>query len=191
MQLNQETKTLLDSIGFATIESEEPKRWADCVRIAKKLQQSESKLIGFFPTHPRVPIMSSLVLIGLALNRLSGENIALLTKPFKGPLAPPQELAENLILYQQRGEYRPGISVDVASKHLNKLGTDFGYVLTNFSEYKSYGEHSQAASLCDGVVIVGERFKTTEGVLRGYASTLDSRQCLGVLLVDRSDSPPL
>lgn len=191
VQLNQETKDMLGAAGFSTIESTQPKRWADCVRIATKLQQSESKTIGFFPIHHQVPLMSSMALIGLALSRLRGQSVALLSQPENGPLSTPQSISDQLALYRQQGDYQPGASVDNASKHLKNLEANHDYVLANFSEFKSYGEHGQAASLCDGVVIVGERLKTTEGALRTYTSTFDARQLLGVLLVDRSDTPSL
>ncbi|MGE0549449.1 MAG: hypothetical protein AB7O24_05615 [Kofleriaceae bacterium] len=189
---------ILAALGIA-IDGEEldPVR-AECSRIARRIRSSRLGAIGFFPTDDKVAVPPVIVQLGLALCDLSGATVAVvdanvrypgLAKLGEGHAADAESvfttrwLRGSLALLSPPHVERAGDVVPQLARALQSGSELFAHVLVDLTGFDLLGEHTSAASLMDGVVVVGRAHKTHEAELLQLAQLMPRGRFLGVLLV--------
>lgn len=183
-------------IDLATDESLPDVR-TEAIRIARRLQASGAKAIGFVPADRDVAVLPVLAQIGAALCDLTGATVALVDANVRYPglraLASSTDdddqifrthwLAGSLALLTPLRVERAGEVVPALARVLLE-GTDlFAHILCDLTGFELIGEHASAAACMDGVVLLCRAHRSREDELLALSRLMPRGRFLGVLLV--------
>lgn len=173
-----------------------PEVRTEAIRIARRLQSSGAKAIGFVPADDEVAVPPVLVQIGTALCDLTGTTIAVVDANVRYPglrglvgtdatdqIFSTRWLAGSLALLTPARVERAGEVVPALARLLIEGGDLFAHILCDLTGFELIGEHASAAACMDGVVLIGRAHKSKEDELRALAALMPRDRFLGVLLV--------
>lgn len=172
---------------------------AECVRLARRLQASEQKVIGLVPASDQVAVPPATILLGSALVELTGATVAYVDANVRYPAL--SDIARGELtdrddsvfttrwLFGSLALLTPP-HTESASQVVPQLarllldGADlFEYVLVDLTGFDLLGEHASASACMDSIIIVGQAHRTREGDLLAVRDTVPADRFLGVLLV--------
>lgn len=173
-----------------------PEVRTEAIRIARRLQGSGARAIGFVPADDEVAVPPVLVQIGVALCDLTGTTIAVVDANVRYPglrglvgkeaadqVFSTRWLAGSLALLTPARVERAGEVVPALARLLIEGADLFAHILCDLTGFEIIGEHASAAACMDGVVLIGRAHKSKEDELRALAELMPRDRFLGVLLV--------
>lgn len=173
-----------------------PEVRTEAIRIARRLQESGAKAIGFVPADADVAVPPALVQIGAALCDLTGATIAVVDANVRYPglralvgdgpsdqVFSTRWLAGSLALLTPARVERAGEVVPALARLLIEGADLFAHILCDLTGFELLGEHASAAACMDGVVLIGRAHKTGEDQLLALSRLMPKDRFLGVLLV--------
>lgn len=173
-----------------------PEVRTEAMRIARRLQGSGAKAIGFVPADRDVAVPPVLVQIGAALCDLTGATIAVVDANVRYPglrglvggsepstVFSTRWLAGSLALLTPARVERAGEVVPALARLLLDGSELFAHILCDLTGFELIGEHASAAACMDGVVVLGRAHKSRESELLALARLMPRDRFLGVLLV--------
>ncbi len=173
-----------------------PEVRTEAIRIARRLQGSGARAIGFVPADDEVAVPPVLVQIGVALCDLTGTTIAVVDANVRYPglrglvgetpsdqVFSTRWLAGSLALLTPARVERAGEVVPALARLLLEGSELFAHILCDLTGFEIIGEHASAAACMDGVVLIGRAHKSKEDELRALAELMPRDRFLGVLLV--------
>ena len=194
----------LSEIGKAT----DGEVHSECVRIARRLNASRQKVIGFIPATPKVAVPPIALQLGSALVELTGATVAFVDANVRYPAlsamaedgsAPEEVIAEgsdgrprvfrtrwlrgSLAVQTPPAAELAGEAVPALARLLLDGVDPFEYVLVDLTGFAVLGEHASAAACMDAVILVGRAHKTRESDLLRFVREMPTSRFLGVLLV--------
>ena len=200
---DEETRRL-QQIGITVVtEDDRPDVRAECLRVARRLQHAQRRIIGLLPASNDVGIPAIGVHLGLALGEVTGGTIAFVDANIRwpaiseiavgepvrtGPAAEDESafvtrwLRGSLALLTPPRAGAAGAGVPQLARVIQQGGELFAQVLVDLTGFKKLGEHLAAIEMVDGVLVVGRVGQTTEGELLRLNHELPESRNLGVLL---------
>jgi hypothetical protein len=196
---DRDAETLLNVLGIPIVTAEVNEEiHAECVRIARRLQSSNSKIIGLIPADSKVAVPPVAIQLANALVELSGATVAYVDANVRFPAISEVAAGEK---HRQEGVFstrwlrgslalltppkaeRAGEAVPALARLLLDGVELFGYVLVDLTGFDLLGEHASAAACMDSVMLVGEAHRTREADVVEFLRDVPSSRLLGVLLV--------
>jgi hypothetical protein len=186
----------LAALGIALATDEHlPSVRSEAIRVARRLQASGARAIGFVPADREVAVAPILVQIGGALCDLTGATIAVVDANVRYPglhslvgdgatdrIFATRWLASSLALLTPARVERAGEVVPALARLLLEGADLFAHILCDLTGFELIGEHASAAACMDGVVLVGRAHRSHEDDLRALARLMPADRFLGVLL---------
>lgn len=189
----------LAAIGMKLVGRDDDAVHAECVRIARRLNASGVKIVGFVPATDRVAVPPVALELGSALVELTGATVALVDANVRYPamasiadepdagragLYRTKWLRPSLaMLTPPSTHHRAGEAVPALARLLLDGVPLFRHVLVDLTGFDLLGEHASAAACMDGVIVVGQAHRTRERQILRYAEEMPPERLLGVLLV--------
>ena len=199
-------RLLNPGLGALAIDAE-PEVAAACLSIARRLQRSGRQAIGLWPCGGDVAVPPLALRLGDALARLTRAHVAVIDANVRYPAfaapaagerlaaaapaaaeAPAQAIfverwvGPSLALLVPPAAGEPGAGVRQLQLLLNAQWRSFTYLLVDLSGFDRFGDHLNAASLLDGVVLVARAGRTREDELIRLRDELPPHLNLGVVL---------
>jgi hypothetical protein len=180
------------------IEIEDDLLRASCARIARQLQSSQARVIGFQPGDDTVAVPPVLVQLGRALSDLTGATIAVVDANVRYPglshlanrepaagdsLFATRWLRDSLALLTPSRVERAGELLPQLARVLLDGVDLFAHMLVDLTGFELLGEHASAAACMDAVVLVGRAHHMRERELLDLARLMPADRMLGVVLV--------
>jgi hypothetical protein len=172
---------------------------AECIRIARRLAASKTKIIGLVPADDRVSVPAIALQVGNALCDLTGATIAVVDANVRYPglsqlaggaiadgdtsVYSTRWLRGSLALLTPPRAERAGQIVPQLARLLLDGVDLFAHVLCDLTGLELLGEHASAAACMDTVMLVARAHATHEDDLRSLRRLLPEDRFLGVLLV--------
>ncbi len=187
---------VLRALGLVQSDAESPEVNAECIRISRRLVEAGRRVVGLLPASPRVAVPPLGVRLGVSLVQLTGATVAYIDANVRYPAlsAMAESKASDDSVYTTR--WLTGTLALLTPPHVEGAGEVvpqlarvvgegaelFQYMLVDLTGIDRVGDHSAAASLMDGVIVVGKAGKTKEAELRRLREDFTRHQMLGVLL---------
>jgi hypothetical protein len=172
---------------------------AACARIARKIRDEGTRVIGFIPCDDRVAVPPVMIHLGLALCNLTGATVGVVDANVRYPAltqisrGQPTEhddtvftarwLRGSLALLTPPHVERAGEVVPQLARLLLEGSDLFAHVLVDLTGFELLGEHASAAACMDAVALVGRAHHTRERELVELSRLMPHGRFLGVLLV--------
>ena len=176
-----------------------PEVRAECIRIARRLHASKTKIIGFVPADPKVAVPPIAIQVGNALCDLTGATIAVvdanvrypgLSQLARGAAADHDNsvystrwIGGSLALLTPPHAERAGEIVPQLARLLLEGVDLFAHVLCDLTGLELLGEHASAAACMDSVILVARAHRTHERDLIAMRRVIAPDRFMGVLLV--------
>jgi len=190
----------LESLGISVIsDAEDPIVRGECMRIARRLQSTRHKIIGFIPASAKVAVPALAIQIGMALVELTGATVAVVDANVRYPalsevargdstdsddsVFSTRWLKGSLALLAPPAVERSGEVVPQLARLLLEGVDLFEHVLVDLTGFDLLGEHASAAACMDAVLLVGRATETHEADLLGFKAEMPTNRFLGVLLL--------
>lgn len=176
-----------------------PEVRAECIRIARRLHASKTKIIGLVPADPKVAVPPIAIQVGNALCDLTGATIAVvdanvrypgLSQLARGGVADHDQsvystrwIRGSLALLTPPNAERAGEIVPQLARLLLEGVDLFAHVLCDLTGLELLGEHASAAACMDAVILVARAHRTHENDLIAMRRVIAPDRFMGVLLV--------
>jgi hypothetical protein len=176
-----------------------PEVRAECIRIARRLHASKTKIIGLVPADPKVAVPPIAIQVGNALCDLTGATIAVVDANVRYPGL--SQLARGGVVDHDQSVYstrwirgslalltpphaeRAGEIVPQLARLLLEGVDLFAHVLCDLTGLELLGEHASAAACMDAVILVARAHRTHENDLIAMRRVIAPDRFMGVLLV--------
>jgi hypothetical protein len=196
----REEDALLAALGLKVIsDDDDAEVRAECIRIARRLQASQNRVIGFIPAAANIAVPPIAIQIGMALTELTGATVAVVDANVRypgmsalaGSATPNNEdsvfrtrwLRGSLALLTPPKAERAGAVVPQLARLLLDGVELFAHMLVDLSGLELLGEHASAAACMDTVIVVGRAHRTQEQHLLNLRRLIPPNRFMGVLLV--------
>ena len=170
----------------------------ECIRIARRLHASGTKILGLVPADDRVAVPPLAIQIGLALCDLTGAPVAVVDANVRYPglsqlagvsrdrddsVYATRWLRGSLALLTPPHAERAGEIVPQLARLLLDGVDLFAHVLCDLTGLELLGEHGSAAACMDATIMVARAHHTRESQLLALRRLMPVDRFLGVLLV--------
>ncbi len=177
-----------------------PPRKSMLIRVAHRIQHSQGTILGLWPAGARVPVPPLGIHLGMAIYELTGSTVAFVDAnarwpTFKIPPVAQKPTPKRLSFYchwihQSFALIFPnkvcvaGAGIRGLRQMLDENRGLFSRILVDLTGFDRLGEHLEALSMMDGVLLVGRARHTLERELIELNNELPPEKNLGVVLVN-------